>query len=431
MGTASSRHFSQTRPPRAAENPSARSPPPHARAVVEHRHVAGLVQELEQRAQHQRRLQSGPLQAGVELLERVAQEREHALLGLVLGRQARDGLADHRRRGERLAVVAQPEEHVDEMGLRDRVQRAPPIEHEVADVERLQPAAPPGRGLAHALDHRVDAPQLAREQAQHPVGLAQGPRTEDDGAGLLAAHRQPPASRAERRAKTTRGMPARSARSCSRFERAGRREQRPHGDGLTRPDLDGQHAAGTQACCGGGHQPAIHVEPVLAAVERETRLVVAHVRLERAVLGLGDVRRVGDDEVEALLQGQIVEQIAAAEVDAAARGRGAQRCGAPPRPRPRSRRWPRRARTGSRPPGRARCSRSRSPHRAPEARRGRRRLAPARPPPPARHRERRRTATAASASSATSTSVSVSGRGISTAGVTSSSMVRKARRPRM
>ena len=39
--------------------------------------------------------------------------------------------------------------------------------------------------------------------------------------------------------------------------------------------------------------------------------------------------------------------------------------------------------------------------------------------------------TAASASSATSTSVSVSGRGISTAGVTSSSMARKARRPRM
>ncbi len=39
--------------------------------------------------------------------------------------------------------------------------------------------------------------------------------------------------------------------------------------------------------------------------------------------------------------------------------------------------------------------------------------------------------TAASASRATSTSVSVSGRGISTAGVTSSSMARKARRPRM
>src|SRR5659263_294123 len=114
-----------------------------------------------------------------------------------------------------MCIRDRPEEHVHEVGLRDRVERAPLVEHEVADVVGLQPAAPLGRGLAHALDHRVDAPQLAREQAQDPIGLAQGPRVEDDGARLLVAHSQLPASRVERRAKTTRGMPARSARSCA------------------------------------------------------------------------------------------------------------------------------------------------------------------------------------------------------------------------
>ena len=124
------------------------------------------------------------------------------------------------------------------------------------------------------------------------------------------------------------------------------REQRPHGGGLPRADLDGQHAAGAQAAPAPGDEPAIDVEPVVAAVEREARLVVAHVGLERLVLGRRDVRRVADDEVEALLRRQRRR-----------RGRCAGRRQRPPRPRraalrratstaPSRRRRPRRATNG-------------------------------------------------------------------------------------
>ena len=80
---------------REAERAAAR---PAGRAVLQHRQVAGLVQQLEQRPQHERRLDGAAGDAAVELAQRVAQQREHALLGLVLGREPGGGLADDRRR---------------------------------------------------------------------------------------------------------------------------------------------------------------------------------------------------------------------------------------------------------------------------------------------------------------------------------------------
>ena len=173
-------------------------------------------------------------------------------------------------------------------------------------------------------------------------------------------------------AKTTRGMPARSARSCAGAKAPAAANSAPHGGGLPGPDLDGQHAAGAQASGGGRDQPAVDVEPVFAAVERQARLVLAHVRLEGAVLGRGDVRRIGDDDVEAhRARGRSSSRSPTTDVDAAAEAEarrvaarhlhgGLAHVGGHAR-----------ARTGSRPPGPARCSRSRCPRRAPGARRGR------------------------------------------------------------
>ncbi len=194
---------------REAERAAAR---PAGRAVVQHRQIAGFVQQLEQCPQHQRRLDGASRDAEVELAQRVAQQREHALLGLVLGGQAGGGLADDRRRGESLAVGAQPGEDVHQLRLRHRVERPARVQHQVADVEGLQAAAPARRRLAHALDDGVHAPELAREQPDDAVGLAQRPRAQDDGASLLGARHQAPSPAPRRRAKTTRGTPERSLR---------------------------------------------------------------------------------------------------------------------------------------------------------------------------------------------------------------------------
>ncbi len=144
-------------------------------ALVEHRHVARLVQHLEKGAEEQRRLQGGPAQTLVELPERVAQQGEHTLLGLVHGRETGDRLADDGRHSERLAVVTQAQEDVDQVRLGDGVHGAAGVQHQVADIERFQTAAPLGRSLAHALDDRVHTAHLAREEAQDAISLTEWP----------------------------------------------------------------------------------------------------------------------------------------------------------------------------------------------------------------------------------------------------------------
>jgi hypothetical protein len=78
-------------------------------------------------------------------------------------------------RGDRQTVRA------DRLDLGDRVQRAPLVELDIDQHERLQPGPEPGHGLAHPLGHRPDLAALAGEQRDDPVGLAQLLGSQDDG----------------------------------------------------------------------------------------------------------------------------------------------------------------------------------------------------------------------------------------------------------
>ncbi len=63
-------------------------------------------------------------------------------------------------------------------------------------------------------------------------------------------------------------------------------------------DLRGEEAAGLEVVLGARDDAAVEVKAVEAAVEGETRLVVADVRREGGDVGGGDVGRIADDDVE-------------------------------------------------------------------------------------------------------------------------------------
>ena len=117
IGTASPEQSPQTSLPRAAEKP--RAPPEPQAAQLEHRQVAGLVEELEERAEHEAAVDRRGRRCRGRARSACCAAARHALLGLVLG-EVGGGLADDRCRGAVLAVGAQPGEHVHQLRLRYR-----------------------------------------------------------------------------------------------------------------------------------------------------------------------------------------------------------------------------------------------------------------------------------------------------------------------
>ena len=82
------------------------------------------------------------------------------------------------------------------------------------------------------------------------------------------------------------------------------REKRGHRCALVPAHLEGHKAAGIEPVEEPGGEHAIGREPVLSAIERGTRIVVAHLGREGFDDIRADIGRVGDDEVEALAFGE-------------------------------------------------------------------------------------------------------------------------------
>ena len=289
------------------------------------------------------------------------------------------------------------------------------MEHEVADVEGLQAAAPARRRLAHALDDGVDAAELAREEAHDAVGLAQRPRAQDDGAGLLGARASAPAPAPAAAREDDAGHAGEVAAPLRRLVGAGglddRRPRRPPARRRPPAPACRRGAAGARRRGSGGGRRRARRRRRTARAAARSRARWARARTYSSAGMYGGLETMRSKRPLA----DVGEQVGEHELDAARRGRGAPRCGAPPRAAP--------GHVGG--------------HEAHERVLGGERQRDA--AGAGAHVERQRLVLgsgpaigiAASASSATSTSVSVSGRGMSTSGVTSRSMVRKARRPRM
>jgi hypothetical protein len=68
---------------------------------------------------------------------------------------------------------------------------------------------------------------------------------------------------------------------------------------LVEADLEEEVAAGLEVARRLRDEAADDGEAVAAGRERDTRFVLAHLALESREVGLGDVGRIGDDDVEA------------------------------------------------------------------------------------------------------------------------------------
>ena len=71
-----------------------------------------------------------------------------------------------------------------------------------------------------------------------------------------------------------------------------------HGGGLRSANLDENRPPGRHKPGRPGRDAAIGLKPIGTAVQGKIRIVMRHFRREPLDLAAGDVRRVGDDEVE-------------------------------------------------------------------------------------------------------------------------------------
>ena len=101
-------------------------------------------------------------------------------------------------------------------------------------------------------------------------------------------------------ATTTRGLPARSRLTLpvSSGLSPAPLQDLGHGVAWAGADLDEKPALLGQGLAGAGGDAPIGVEPVRAAIEREARIVGGHLRRQPRDLARGEVRRVGEDQVE-------------------------------------------------------------------------------------------------------------------------------------
>ena len=83
---------------------------------------------------------------------------------------------------------------------------------------------------------------------------------------------------------------------------------------LTEPQLENQDATGSQPLRCLVDQPPDDRQPVTTREEGDRRFVIAHLRRERGAVGLGDVRRIRNNEVECVVDR--VQHIGPHELDA-------------------------------------------------------------------------------------------------------------------
>src|SRR5215470_11133026 len=110
------------------------------------------------------------------------QEQQLAQRGLLLHRGEPLGRLQHRHAGGVAGVVPGQRLAVgpDDLRLRDDVQRAACVQHQVDVRKRLQPGAEPRLGPADALGHGADPPAGSAEDGDDPVRLAQLLRPQHD-----------------------------------------------------------------------------------------------------------------------------------------------------------------------------------------------------------------------------------------------------------
>gem|GEM_PF-2630473 len=157
-------------------------------AVVSRRAAAGALLQGGRVPGHRERAQQegvehqpGGVLSVAEGAQPADEEQQLAQRGLLLHRGEPLGRFQHRhaRRvagvvpGQRLAVGP------DHLGLRDHVQRAPGVQHQVDVGERLEPGAKPRLGPADALGHGAYPPAPA-EDGYDPVRFAQLLRPQHD-----------------------------------------------------------------------------------------------------------------------------------------------------------------------------------------------------------------------------------------------------------
>ena len=131
------------------------------------------------------------------------------------------GGLDHRvRRGVRGVVLGDlGTVGAERLGLRDHVERAPLVELQVGDHERLEPGSELRRRASHALRDGAHLAVAPGEQRDDAVGLAQLVGAQHDGFISVDGHTSilPPAGRRGRRGR--RGIRARTGRGRRRSSR--------------------------------------------------------------------------------------------------------------------------------------------------------------------------------------------------------------------
>ena len=117
------------------------------------------------------------------------QQQRQPDVPLVLLGHLVDGLEHRLPGGEQPQVVADRQVRRDDLGLRDRVQRATAVvQHQRHVGERLQARPEPAGGLADPLRDRPDLAGALGHDGDDLVGLAELDRAQDDALFLIGGH---------------------------------------------------------------------------------------------------------------------------------------------------------------------------------------------------------------------------------------------------
>ena len=135
----------------------------------------------------------------VEQIEEPGEGREDAVVLLLLGEEAEDGLGADEADGEPQRVVADRGVWTNERGTRHRSELAAAMmENELDMGQRLEATPEPRSRLAGTLGDGADATTIMRVQVEDAVGFREAKRAEDDclgggRGGDLASLERPPA----------------------------------------------------------------------------------------------------------------------------------------------------------------------------------------------------------------------------------------------
>ena len=96
--------------------------------------------------------------------------------------------------------------------------------------------------------------------------------------------------------------------------KAGVAEQGLNHRGLTETELERKVSAGYEGRMRGGNKTTINIEPVLSAEQGDRRLVFANLRGDQGTIRVGNIGRIGEDDVELLTRDRS-QQIAFEKTD--------------------------------------------------------------------------------------------------------------------